>query len=92
MEVKIFCPLGSQCEEAKDGAIHRCAWYTKLMGNDPQTGKPVDDWGCAMAWTPILLIENASAVRSVAAAAESSRNVVAEALEGMPRSPALTSL
>ncbi len=83
MKTKLTCPLGSDCEKAVDGEIHRCAWYTKLQGMNPQTGQPMDEWACAIAWTPILLVENAREVKSVAHAAESSRNVVAEKLDGM---------
>ena len=39
IEVEFFCPLGSTCEEVKDGVIKRCAWYTKMVGLDPNTGK-----------------------------------------------------
>lgn len=83
MKTTIICPLGSKCEEAIEGAVHRCAWYIQLQGRDPQSGKEVDEWRCAMSWLPILLIENAREVKSVAAAAESSRNVVADALENI---------
>lgn len=76
MEIKLSCPLGHQCEIAKDGAIHRCAWYVQLRGNHPQTGEDVDEWGCAMAWTPVLLVENARTNRGQTAAIESFRNEV----------------
>lgn len=81
METKIVCPLGAECEKAVDGAVERCAWYIELAGKHPQTGEDVKEWGCSMAWLPVLLIENAREVKSVAAAAESSRNVVADAIE-----------
>lgn len=74
MEIKSTCPLGSKCEEAKDGAIHRCAWYVMLRGQHPQTGADIDEWGCAMAWTPVLLIENAKTNRGQTQAIESFRN------------------
>lgn len=79
MELKVVrnCPLGHKCEEAKDGAIHRCAWFIKLQGQDPQTGEMHDEMGCAMAWTPLLLIENARHVRSSNTALEGLRNIVA---------------
>ena len=74
VEIITSCPLGHTCEEAKDGAIHRCNWYVRLQGKHPQSGDPMDEWGCAMAWTPILLVQNAGAGRSQAAAIESLRN------------------
>ena len=70
----LTCPLGSKCEEIKDGAIHRCAWYTKLAGTNPNTGEVMDEHGCAMSWIPMLLIENSMQQRSTGAAVESFRN------------------
>jgi hypothetical protein len=57
MEMKITCPLGSQCEEIKDNVLCRCAWYTKLVGKDPQSQKEYDEWRCAIAWFPIMQVE-----------------------------------
>jgi hypothetical protein len=76
MEIKtvLTCPLNSKCEEIKDGAIHRCQWYTKLAGTNPNTGETVDEHGCAIAWLPMLLIENSMQQRSTSAAVESFRN------------------
>ncbi len=100
------CPLGAECEEVKEEAgkqvILRCPWYTMLRGKDPNTGKEVDEWGCAIAWLPILLIENAKEVRQGAAATESFRNEVVKTVDkfahartmlaaiSAPRPPAIT--
>ncbi len=74
LEVEFFCPLGSTCEEAVDGVIKRCAWYTKMVGLDPNTGKEVDDWACAMAWMPMLQVEMSITNRGQTQALESFRN------------------
>ena len=81
MEIKtvLTCPLGAKCEEIKDGAIHRCAWYTKLAGTNPNTGESVDEHGCAMYWLPMLMIENSMQQRSTSAAVESFRNEMTSA-------------
>ena len=81
MEIKtvLTCPLGAKCEEVKDGAIHRCAWYTKLAGTNPNTGEVMDEQGCAMAWLPMLMIENSMQQRSTSAAVESFRNETVQA-------------
>ena len=81
MDIKIIltCPLGSQCETIKGDAIHRCAWYTKLAGTNPNTGEQVDEHGCAMSWLPMLLIENSGQQRSTSAAVESFRNEMTSA-------------
>nr|WP_315237727.1 hypothetical protein [uncultured Albidiferax sp.] len=72
------CPLGSKCFEIKDDTVYRCAWSIKLVGNNPNNGAQVDERGCAMAWVPILLIENSQQQRGTAAAVESFRNEVAQ--------------
>ena len=81
MEIKtvLTCPLGAKCEEIKDGAIHRCAWYTKLAGTNPNTGEQTDEQGCAIAWLPMLMIENSMQQRSTSAAVESFRNETMQA-------------
>jgi hypothetical protein len=81
MEIKtvLTCPLGVKCEEIKDGAIHRCAWYTKLAGTNPNTGEVLDEHGCAMSWLPMLMIENSMQQRSTSAAVESFRNEMTSA-------------
>ena len=70
LEVKHNCPLNSfePCKQLD------CAWFVKLAGEDPNTGKNVDEFGCAVAWLPMLLIENAQQSRQTGAAIESFRN------------------
>ena len=76
MEIKTIqsCPLGSKCEEIKPDGIHRCTWLIELAGENPNTGEPINDRGCAMRWIPILLIENSRQQRSTSVAVESFRN------------------
>ena len=64
-----FCPLiGEDCLGLK------CAWFTQVRGTNPQTGQEVDEWGCAVNWMPMLLIENSQQQRQKGAAVESFRN------------------
>ena len=64
-----FCPLiGEDCLGLK------CAWFTHVRGNHPQTGADIDEWSCAITWMPILLIENSQQQRQTGAAVESFRN------------------
>ncbi len=72
--IELVCPLGATCEKVVSNKIERCAWYTQVTGQHPQTGQPVDEWGCAMAWQPILMIENARTNQGQTAAIESLRN------------------
>lgn len=64
-----FCPL-----IGKDCIGLQCAWFTQVRGVNPNTGEDVDEWGCAVAWGPMLLIENAQQSRQAGAAVESLRN------------------
>jgi len=63
IETQISCPLGSKCEEIKDNVLMRCAWFTKLVGKDPQSEKEIDEWRCAIAWLPIMQVEIAQTNR-----------------------------
>ena len=69
-----FCPLiGEDCIELK------CAWYNHVRGVFPQTGQEIDEWGCAVTWMPLLLIENSQMQRQTGAAVESFRNEAVKA-------------
>ncbi len=39
METVHTCPLGSVCEEAKDGKIYRCRWLLEISKADSQGQK-----------------------------------------------------
>lgn len=64
-----FCPLVQ-----KECLGLGCAWFTQIRGTNPQTGEPVDEWGCAVAWIPTLILETAQQSRQTGAAVESFRN------------------
>ena len=69
IEGEMFCPLlKKKCVGSK------CAWFTQIMGQDPQTGNEIDEWACAVSWMPMLLIENSKQGLSTTAAVESFRN------------------
>ena len=74
VEIEYTCPLGSTCEEVKDGKIMRCAWYTKVVGKDPQSTESIDRWACAMSWLPTMMVEVSQTNRGQTAALESFRN------------------
>jgi len=85
IETVLTCPLGSKCEEIRDGKIHRCAWSIELDGMNPNTDQVIKERGCAMAWMPILMIENSKQQRSTAAAVESFRNEMTAANQASQR-------
>ncbi len=51
----------------------------KIRGNNPNTGEEIDDYGCSIAWLPVLMIENSQQQRSTGAAVESFRNEMVKA-------------
>jgi hypothetical protein len=66
-----FCPLvKGDCKQLE------CLFFTQLRGMNPNTGDPVDEWGCAITWIPFLLVENSQMQRQTGAAVESFRNEV----------------
>ena len=81
IETVMTCPLGSKCEEIKDNKMHRCVWFIKMAGTNPNTGESMDEHGCAMSWLPILLVENSQQQRRTGAAVESFRNEMVKANE-----------
>ena len=70
IEPKANCPLNNfePCK-AMD-----CAWFMKVAGTNPNTGKEIEDWGCAVTWMPMMLIENGRQQHSTTVAVESFRN------------------
>ena len=70
-----LCPLiGEDCRELE------CAWYTQISGTNPQTGEPVNEYGCAVAWIPFLQVDNSKVVNQMGSAIESFRNETVEKL------------
>lgn len=70
IEPKANCPLNNfePCKELE------CAWFIKVAGKNPQSEEMVEEWGCAIAWLPTLMIENSQQQRQTGAAVESFRN------------------
>lgn len=77
IEAKPNCPLNgfNPCRQLE------CAWFMKIVGKNPNTGEDVDEWGCSMAWLPVLMIENSQQQRQTGAAVESFRNEMVRANE-----------
>lgn len=69
-----FCPLiQADCKGLE------CSWFAHIRGTNPNTGKEVDEWGCAITWMPMLMIENSQQQRQTGAAVESFRNEMTKA-------------
>lgn len=88
IEPKSNCPLDNfnPCRQLE------CAWFMKVVGKNPNTGQEVDEWGCAISWLPILMIENSQQQRSTGAAVESFRNEMVKANEATTAMLGMTQL
>jgi len=75
IEIKENCPLNN----FKPCKKFDCAWFCQMKGKDPNTGKDVDEHSCAVAWLPMLLVENAAQSRQTGSAVESFRNEMVRA-------------
>jgi hypothetical protein len=77
IESKANCPLDgfNPCRQLE------CAWFMKIKGKDPQSEKEIEEWGCSIAWMPMLMIENSQQQRGTQAAVESFRNEMVKANE-----------
>jgi len=53
---------------------HDCMLYVQVMGSNPNTGAEISEWGCSLAWMPVLQIEGSQQTRQAGAAIESFRN------------------
>jgi len=68
-----ICPL---MRKDVSKVCHKCHWYQKVYGENPQTGEMTEQYACAIAWMPMLTIENSQQQRQTGAAVESFRNVM----------------
>lgn len=75
LEPKNQCPFNSfePCRQLD------CALFMELKGTNPNTGESMDQWGCSIAWLPVLFIENTQMQRQTGAAVESFRNEMVQA-------------
>lgn len=75
-----ICPfIKEKCLE------HVCQFYVHVQGINPQTGAQMDNWDCAIAWLPVLLIEGANESRKTAASVQSFRNEMVKHQETLIR-------
>lgn len=67
----LWCPMWRKpmCK-----VCHTCPMWTQMRGSNPNTGEAVDKWDCALAFGPMLAVENAQQSRQTGAAVESMRN------------------
>jgi hypothetical protein len=67
----VICPLH---KKSMAEVCATCPWWTRIIGKNPQSEELIDDWRCAIALLPMLLIEGAQQTRQAGAAVETLRN------------------
>ncbi len=72
---ELNCP---QWQKPMSEVCHKCPKWIQVRGKNPNTGQDVDEWNCADALLPMLLIEVAQQARQAGAATESFRNEVVD--------------
>jgi len=77
---KTVCPL---MREPVSKVCHKCDWYVRVQGKNPQGEDVFDHWGCAIAWMPTLQIETSQQSRQAGASADKVANEVAKFHESM---------
>ena len=81
----VICPL----HKADTSTVcHKCPWWTRVVGKNPQSEEIIDDWRCAVAVLPMLLIEGSQQTRQAGAAVETLRN---ELVTGMSEAARIAS-
>jgi|TARA_S200002703_G_scaffold71818_1_gene62262 hypothetical protein len=75
LEIKDNCPLNN----FKPCKKFDCNWFIQVRGTNPQTGKEQDEYGCAISYLPLLMIENSQQTRQTGSAIESFRNEMVQA-------------
>ena len=69
------CPFGHDCAA--------CRLWIRLRGQNPQSGQEVDQEDCALAWLPLLLVENSQRQWQTGQAVESFRNEMVSQNNGL---------
>jgi hypothetical protein len=72
----LICPLHKQ-DMSK--VCHKCPLWVQVRGKNPQGTDTIDHWNCALAWLPVMLVENSQMQRQTGAAVESFRNEMVKA-------------
>jgi ATP phosphoribosyltransferase regulatory subunit HisZ len=67
------CPLW---RKPMKQVCHTCEWWTHIRGKHPQGEEILDQWGCAMVWLPVLMIENSQMQRQTAASIDKVATVI----------------
>jgi hypothetical protein len=68
---KLLCP---KFNKPQNQMCHRCVFWEHIKGRHPQTGEPLERWGCVIVHSFMLQLENNKVTYEQGAATESLRN------------------
>lgn len=71
----LLCP---KFQKQQRTVCHKCAFWEHIKGTHPQTGEPLDKWGCVIVHQFMLGLENNKVTYEQGAAVESLRNELVE--------------
>ena len=77
---------GHTCPYLKRKCIKEdCMMWVCVRGYNHNTGKEVDEYGCSIAWMPILLVDNTQKNRETGASVDSLRNTITQGVKKIPK-------
>jgi hypothetical protein len=63
-------------QDEKTGERGKCVWWKHVTGKDPQSEKQLDLFDCAIAWMPVIGLENSQRIMHVGVATQEVRNTL----------------
>lgn len=72
-----ICPLHKKDVST---VCHKCPWWCRIVGKNPQSEEMMDMWRCSIAILPVLLVENSQRSHQTTAAVETLRNGMVEGI------------
>lgn len=77
----MICPLLSDSKHNITCKEHECKFWIMLVGTNKNSGKPVNDFDCAISWLPMLLVEGANESRKTSQSVQGFRNSILGGIE-----------
>lgn len=69
----VMCPYTGHKKSCRSLALN-CPKFIQIQGENPNTGQSVNEYGCADAWLPLIMMDVVRVSGRTSAAIESFRN------------------
>lgn len=80
----VTCPYTAHKKSCRSLAMN-CPKFIRIQGMNANTGQDVDQYGCADAWLPLIMMDVAKRTNEAGAAIESFRNEMVTLSAGGPQ-------